>query len=462
MVEWKSDPDGRLHPAEHIVEFGGDCDNIANLFKEIYLIKGKKEGHDYKPRVIGMDIHAICLIETQDGRLVAIDSYMVTDIGTPGNADIEKGSSVFSGDLEEGEILFERVLLQDRVDISMDFSIDPKSLEKDHKDLNVQIYDKTDIDPFNPDELLPEDWKDYQSVLITIGPKRDAEHIQHFYNSGILFQSTFHSGDQHVVHYWPETGIINQINYKEGNPKFDNDSIIYEYFREDGTLSQIEYDPEGSDIYRESFNPDGTINDRVYFEGRSDIYCEFFDPSGRYVVQRKYNNGTTEFLNQDGQVEQVENFESQELDQEDKEEITITKWPETGNTRQILYKPGHPKHDTEKIDYENYREDGTLNQRIYLEGHEIVVEHFDEEGLYVTQRNLSNGEIISLRSDGSISQMNFPDGTIETFREDGTINQRLEIINGKEYLFQYDLQGIKVTVCGMPDGTQKQGDNCRP
>lgn len=117
MVKYKRMDDGLLYSSNDVIQFGGgDCDNLANLFKDLLQRVGEKIGHDYQCKVVAMPManHAVAVFLDRDGQWKSFDQRMpFLTIGERGeDFDLHKASKQFgdyqSGDDEKENLFCER------------------------------------------------------------------------------------------------------------------------------------------------------------------------------------------------------------------------------------------------------------------------------------------------------------------------------------------------------------------
>lgn len=242
ICEWKQDDpkSDKLNNAEDVLAKGGDdCDNLSWLAKRLFDKLGCKNGHDYKARVIGKSIHAVCIFEDQDGKLYILDQKA----GIKRYTNLKKASIFFESEEEQP---FE-LQLNENKNARLNIYID-ENLNDKHTKLVAQIYDKYDGKNFKVEKYLPEDWDKYQNLELQFQNK-----FTLFYEKGKLTQKTLPNGTKQLY----TKGQITEKVY----PNKERDEYHYD---KDGKLTQKVYAKSNSIKY-ENYHPDGkTVKDRTF------------------------------------------------------------------------------------------------------------------------------------------------------------------------------------------------------
>lgn len=134
-----------------------DCDERSWLAKVMLDGLGKKNGHNYKARVIGMGTHAVCIFQDKDNKYYSINQgAKIKEF-----KDISEASEIFS------EILYKdpNVALHEvrhHKEGHMLIPLDKKTLEPTYTTLGIAgATNDKDLA-----KILPKDWKQYETVVV--------------------------------------------------------------------------------------------------------------------------------------------------------------------------------------------------------------------------------------------------------------------------------------------------------
>lgn len=320
-----SDPQDRMFPAHMVVAAGfGDCENYSWLAKCLLDELGCKNNFDYKSRVIGIGTHAVCIYIDEKGDTWSINQHERKKINTIYEASArfekQKEESIDEERLYNGNIQ-ERILLDE-------------NLANNYKEVTYILYDQNFDKSFDPDKILPKEWKKYRKtqlnfknnvVAIYINGKIDniddenRKEMDLFDEEGALSQRKYADGS--LVFFYKGTEKVSQRNYAEGEVKiehFDLDGALVQRTLRDGVVESYNpktkkidsrFFPDG-DVETEFFSQDGEVKERHFRKG--DIETEFYSPNGK-VTQRNFHENPgekykTKWYDSDGRLKQTETF----------------------------------------------------------------------------------------------------------------------------------------------------------
>ena len=217
-------------PVETLETGTGDCYDLSEIARDLMEALGKRTGKSYKPRTISANLrgysnlgHAICVFE-RDGKSFAIDQ------GEPEEYDgnIVNASSRFQEMAARGALIFHEIRTYPGKGITIKWDLD-SSLKKSYSRLDVYLtQDSLDPSKFDPNVVLPMDWKNYKEVLVFFGEQRKKEGVAEgaqsadnyiFYRKGVTTQIKYRGGTTDAD-YFDDNGDFNQRTYKSGPYKY--------------------------------------------------------------------------------------------------------------------------------------------------------------------------------------------------------------------------------------------------
>jgi|GEM_PF-3061094 len=286
FVKYQTINDDSLLTASEIVSRGtGDCDNVANLFVELLEKLGKKQGIDYKAKVIGLDgaNHAVAVFLDTDGKWKSLDfSLPFNELRqSDGHPDLFSASTVFEKQKGKSNKFFARKKLGATAGSGarIDHIIDPETMMPNGKELALAV--GFDYSPsINPDVFL----KDYNWRQMDLTHIHYQNETTAYYRKGVFFQLT----DESKFTIYNEKNIVTEIQYKK------HPTIKYEYFTETGILERRDYKNGKSEVYL-----NGVLFQLTYSTGP--LEYEVFHESGA-IRQKNYRDGKTEWFDENGKI----------------------------------------------------------------------------------------------------------------------------------------------------------------
>lgn len=264
-----------------------DCDNQANLFTELLGMLGKKIGHDYKARVIGLKQadHAVAVFFDTDGKWKSFDFNLpFNEIKyREDRLDFSSASRSFQVDPGKKQNFFERNKLGPEAGkgARIDYFLNSGTLTYDGNEIAVSV----DLDfaaGLNPNSFLKNySWQQAESAHI------------HYRNG---FTAYYHKGElqqisepERIIYF--ENNNIVQIQY------LNHPVVVREYFSHAGMPERRQLQGGIDEVFK-----NGILFQRIYAEG--DIAYEVFHECG-FLLQRNYRNGRVEWYDNDGRLTQM-------------------------------------------------------------------------------------------------------------------------------------------------------------
>jgi len=290
----KKDAEDRLFMSgSEILEMGkGICGDISNLMKEILLRLGKKIGHNFKPKVIGLTPakHAIVVFLDKDGKWKGFDQHMPFEEikNTSDGFDLYSATGLFAEHRPKGTSalnhpsLFYEVQKPDdryaglgaRTDV---YDIDQRTLKSDYTLLKIHTRTPMDLQRNPGDYYTEQDWKKFKQVEVVFLD------ITLIYQNGKLIERAFKDGKGRVAFEKidSQTGLIEQRTFRNGD---------FELFDIKGVLKQRTYANGDYETYI-----GGQLEQKIYKNPSNPVDFEVFGPGGK-VVERHFRDGRVEIL----------------------------------------------------------------------------------------------------------------------------------------------------------------------
>jgi len=269
----------RLRSAKKTLEKGGgDCDNISLFAKRLLQHLGKKNKHNYRPRIINLGSHAVCTYVDKDRKKYSIDQAAPLRR----YSDIHDASDEFEQYKGKAKYPHEIFLYKDKT--NMRVQLNPKSLRDSREAMDVFLHEDYTED-FDPGKILPRNWKKYKRIYFRFNSSVDVFYVKgylhqvtysdltsYFYKKGKLHQVQHPNGV--TEYYYLGTEVVKARQYKKGKIKYESFDRKGRLTRKDffdGTTEN--YDPKSENVKRR-YLPDETI--------------ETYDPKTKKLVQKDF------------------------------------------------------------------------------------------------------------------------------------------------------------------------------
>ncbi len=310
FMKWQADTPAdviqdQLNEADVTLANGGaDCDNISWVAKRLFEALSCKTGFDYKPRVIVIGTHAVCIYNDKDEKMYSIDQ----DAKVEPFMDIYQASQEFKG--VKGKKNPKEIFLKADAQVQFTISQDPENLEKTYESLGVRFrFDYAKNADFL--KFLPKDWKKFERCELYFRQKA----VTVFYQFGVLAQENLADGTE--VTYTGKNDY--QISYPTGEVErehFHNGKITQRDFK-DGSAEL--YDKKTGEKYQVN-KPDGSTlvfkNGKLRqknFPDTDALEFEVYEETGE-VFQRGFRSEKSPYKSEwyeNGKLVQVKTWEGE-------------------------------------------------------------------------------------------------------------------------------------------------------
>jgi|GEM_PF-3300442 hypothetical protein len=294
----------RLRSAKRTLEKGGgDCDNISLLAKRLLQHLGKKNKHNYRPRIMNLGEHAVCTYVDKDRKKYSIDQ----SAPVRRYSDIHDASDEFEQYKGKAKYPHEIFLYKDKT--NMRVQLDSKSLRDSREAMDVFLHQDYTKD-FDPGKILPKNWNKYKRIYFRFNSSVDVFYVKgslhqitysnltsYFYRKGKVYQVQHHNGITEDYHLGTE--VVKARQYKKGKLKFESFDKKGRITRREFFNGGVEYyDAKSGNIKRKDFsNGDIAIYEpssgklkTKHFPKTHEYKLEVYYPEGKRVKERHFRN----------------------------------------------------------------------------------------------------------------------------------------------------------------------------